>query len=132
MHSDGLSIPQSHSAWATSTRGGRGRLGLLLYPYSPGIVFVCVYLVIYDLHHPDVRLYYTVLQRCTKRGRDRNPGCRPCLSQTDPGKLATLCLLSGDVGSRLALPRCHHRHCHPYRACGGPKPLEENLLPQRS
>lgn len=52
----------------------------------------------------------------------------PAFPITDPGKLATLCLLSGDVGSRLPLPRCHHRHCHPYRACGGAKPLEENLL----
>lgn len=50
-------------------------------------------------------------------------------SQTDPGKLATLCLLSGDVGSLWSLPRCHHHHCQPDEACGGPEPLEESFLP---
>lgn len=92
-------------------------------------MFVCrVSLVIYDLHHPKVPLHYTFLQRYTKAGRERNTGRQPRLSQTDPGKLAALCLLSGDVRSRLPLPYCHHRHCHPDGARGGAKPLEENLL----
>lgn len=74
--------------------------------------------------------------KCTKSARERNSGrrgscCR--LSQTDPGELAALCRLSGDVRSRLPLPRCHHhRHCRPDDARGGAEPLEESFLPREA
>lgn len=132
MNSDGLSIPQSHSAQAKSTvqHGGReegmeGRLSLLLHSYSLGVVLVCcVLLIIYNLYHPKVPLHAFHPPAHTHDG-----GCR--LGQTDLGELATLCLLSGDVGCRLA----------PYHAfiivtvtrtepVGGAKPLEESFLPR--
>lgn len=51
------------------------------------------------------------------------------LTQTESSELATLCLLSGDIRSRLPLPCCHNHHCHPDGARGGAKPLEESFLP---
>lgn len=97
MHSDGLSIPWSHSALAKSTvqRGGRGaRASSCIHILR----VLCLFVVFYSLFTIRIPLHFTQLQMYIEAGRERNSGQRRRswrLSQTDPGELATLSALWG-------------------------------------